>query len=84
LRLPPNLVKPEDTRTKGYQERFKTDKCWELDALGPEVIEGLIRTELKSLINQKRWTAAQRKEKQNHDLMQKVATNWALVQKAIA
>ena len=45
-RLPTNPIKETDPRTPWYRRTFKTDKCWELDALAPNVIADLIRTEL--------------------------------------
>lgn len=51
----------------------RTKKCWELDALAPDVIVGLIRTELNSLIDRSRWNASLRKQEQNRELIQSAA-----------
>jgi hypothetical protein len=75
-RPPPNFVKEGDTRTSGYRERFGTDECWELDALSPAVISGLIRTEIEALIDPKAWAAAQRSETRGQKLLGQVAGNW--------
>jgi hypothetical protein len=57
-RPPPSFINEGDTRTSGYRERFGTDECWELDALSPTVIAGLIRSEIEALIDPKRWRTA--------------------------
>jgi hypothetical protein len=64
---PPNFAKEGDPRLKRYQRQFRTNRCWELDALSPTVIADLIRAELKPLINRKRWKAAQAKEDQGRE-----------------
>jgi hypothetical protein len=61
-RPPPNFAKEKDTRFKSYVRQFGTTECWELDALSPTVISGLIRTEIEALIDPKAWAAAQRSE----------------------
>jgi hypothetical protein len=75
-RPPPNPVKEGDTRTHSYRRQFGTNQCWELDALNPPVIAGLIRSEVVALIDAKKWEAAQRKEKRNQKLIERVAANW--------
>src|SRR5262249_1429555 len=73
--LPPNYVEETDTRTSGYRQQFGTDECWELDALPPDVIVGLIRDELEFVIDSDKWERAQRKEKRGEDLLTKTAQN---------
>ena len=81
---PPNFVKDGDTRTSGYRERFRTDQCWELDALSPTVISGLIRDELKRLIEPKAWRKALAHENRGRRLLDAVAGNWSMVEKLLA
>lgn len=45
--LPPNFAKEKDSRYAAYVRRFGRD-CWELDALSPNVISGLVRAELEA------------------------------------
>ena len=51
-----------DAKTASYKARFNTDECWELDALSPNVIADLIKTEIESLIDQEPWKVAKAKE----------------------
>ena len=82
-RPPPNPVKEGDTRTHGYRRQFGTNQCWELDALNPPVIAGLIRSEVVALIDGKKWEAARRKEKRNRQLIERVAANWPTVEQQL-
>jgi hypothetical protein len=61
---PPNPVKidPEtkqfkDTRAKKYVEKYGLSS-WELDALRPEVLDGLITAAIKSNLDQKKYNQA--------------------------
>jgi hypothetical protein len=48
---PPSPVKPGDSRSEGYIERFGTEECWELDALEPTVLDDLIDTAIQGYID---------------------------------
>ena len=61
-RPPPNPVKESDTTTPAYIARFGTSDCWELDALSPNVIAELITREMVSLIDQRNWAKAKKRE----------------------
>jgi hypothetical protein len=78
-RPPPNPAKETDSRYKAYVQQFGTE-CWELDALSPEVIEGLIRTELEGLIDAAAWNSAKAEEDANRTLLSAAASNWAEVE----
>jgi hypothetical protein len=80
---PPSFVKDKDTRTSGYRERFGTDRCWELDALAPDVIADLIRTEIEGLINPRKWSAAVASENRGRKLLTGAAENWTKVEKML-
>lgn len=58
LRLPPNPVKPTDSRTPGYVERFGMETCWELDALELEYIERLVRDAVLRVRDPRKWDEA--------------------------
>ena len=49
--LPPNFAKPTDTRYKKYKAKYGA-KCWELDALKPNVLQRLIRWNIDKLTDQ--------------------------------
>jgi len=48
--LPPNFTKTNDPRAKGYIEKHGSTS-WELDALPPKVLNELLESNLKSLID---------------------------------
>jgi hypothetical protein len=72
---PPNPAKDTDSRFEGYSSIYG-DESWELDALSPEVIEGLIRDALDDRIDPEKWTEAQEKEEQNRVGLTRVSENW--------
>lgn len=59
---PPNFVKATDSRSKGYLKAFGTDDCWELDALDPKVIRGLIESAVLAMRDETLWLQAEAKE----------------------
>lgn len=79
---PPNPAKITDSRAKAYIRRFGRES-WELDALDPRVIEGLIEKELRSLIDPDKWAAALARQKRARALLDGVASNWDLVVETI-
>ena len=77
---PPNFAKETDKLYKAYRRQYGVH-CWELDALAPDVIEGLIASELDSLIDQRRWHAAQRQENERQAMLQRIASRWDEVER---
>lgn len=51
---PPNPAKLTDSRVGGYIAQYG-ESSWELDALQPEVIEGIINREVESIIDKEIW-----------------------------
>ena len=68
---PPNPAEPKDSRYRAYKRRFGV-KSWELDALAPEVIDGLIRDEVEDLIDFDEWAKRERKLKRDRRKLDKV------------
>ena len=60
-------------------EEFDTNHCWELDALEPTVIDRLLREEIESYVDMRKWRAAKQKEKANRETLSSVAENWESV-----
>lgn len=60
---PPNPTKVTDPRAKWYLMEHG-DKCWELDALDPFVIQNLIETEVLAHRDEDKWKAAIEIEKE--------------------
>jgi hypothetical protein len=65
-KLPPNFTKVKDTRARGYVEAHGTKYCWEVDALPPDVLNGVIRQRLEELIDLEafeRWSEIEATDK---------------------
>jgi hypothetical protein len=80
---PPNPAKVTDTRFLAYAEKLG-DQSWELDALSPTVIDGLIRSELDFMIDLSKWKKREAAERRNRTLLDKISKNWAKVKKVAA
>jgi hypothetical protein len=81
--LPPNFAKENDSRYAAYVRQFGTTECWELDALAPNVISGLVRAALDRLIDQDAWAAAIAAEDNSRAILVAAANNWSLVKSAL-
>lgn len=69
---PPNPTKETDSRSGAYKKRFGTS-CWELDALEPKVISGLIEKNIKELIDKKAWKETDAREEVEKEELMEVA-----------
>ncbi len=72
---PPNPAKLSDSRATGYITRFGYES-WELDALNPNVIAGLIRRAVLSCRNDKAWDQAVKYEKGHIKELKAAAKHW--------
>lgn len=72
---PPNPAKATDARFENYEAEFGKSS-WELDALEPRVITGLITKELEALIDMAKWEYNVENEKQSRNQLGKLARNW--------
>ena len=72
---PPNPAKVTDSRFTGYQNKFG-DESWELDALEPAVIVGLIRKAALSLRDEEKWAAKVEEERRHRSTLKWAADNW--------
>lgn len=61
FRPPPNPAKLTDSRATGYIDLYG-DQSWELDALPPDVIAGLIRDELETIMEPEAFLRARKAE----------------------
>ena len=66
--LPPNPAKLSYPRAKKYVEKFG-DISWEVDALQPREIEGIIRKELSELIDYDKYNGIIQKEDEDKKLL---------------
>ncbi len=73
---PPNPAKITDTRANAYIMEFGSDS-WELDALEPAVIDGLIRKAVIELRDDECWEEAMHEEQRGRALLGKCAAQWS-------
>jgi len=76
---PPNPAKATDARFESYVREYG-DESWELDALDPTTLSGLITNEIEGLIDQEAWDAAEESETEGRRRIKLVADHWARVQ----
>lgn len=69
---PPNPAKITDSRADGYIREYGDDS-WELDALEPRVIEGVIEHQIESIIEQDAWDEACQREQDGMARLEEVA-----------
>ncbi len=72
---PPNPAKVTDSRYAQYMEKYGTES-WELDALDPKVLEGLIARAVKKLIDLKRYQAKEREEGVHRTALEAASERW--------
>jgi hypothetical protein len=82
-RPPPNPAKDTDSRSTGYVSRFG-NSSWELDALDPRTIDGLIEAEIETIIDREAWSQALEEEEANRNSLIAVSDHWDDVQEYIA
>lgn len=82
-RPPPNPAKKTDSRFRSYVEQFGT-KCWELDALAPEVIDGLLEEHIKGAVDLRAWRRALADEKRNRELLETASERWSEIEEFLA
>lgn len=72
---PPNPAKTTDSRFQDYEARFG-EESWELDALEPQVIAGLIGDAIREEIDWDRWEVSEREEKISTTALALVERHW--------
>jgi hypothetical protein len=75
--LPPNFAKENDARHGWYVDRTGTTDCWELDALEPTVIDSLLDTAIREIVDSETWDAALRNEELEKIRLAEVANSFA-------
>jgi hypothetical protein len=73
---PPNPAKMTDSRFRGYQE-VHGDESWELDALEPTVLAGLIRNEIESIIDVEVMDERRDEQESSRRQLQSVSDRWS-------
>lgn len=72
---PPNPAKITDSRADGYIREFG-EESWELDALEPNVLAGLVRDAVLELRDDAAWNEAVEIEREHRRLLGEVSNNW--------
>lgn len=75
---PPNPAKITDSRAQGYIAEFG-DESWELDALTPEVMAGLIESAVMEYRDNIAWERASASETQQKSQLAKVSAQWSKI-----
>lgn len=71
---PPNPAKQTDSRFTGY-ESIHGNESWELDALEPAVLSGLVQDAVSLFIDRKAWRAKQKEAEAGRNLLRKLAAD---------
>jgi hypothetical protein len=72
---PPNPAKTTDSRYQSYIEVYG-EESWELDALEPDVLAGLVREFVESVRDQALWDTAVEEEGEHRRLLGEVSNRW--------
>ena len=72
---PPNPAKLTDSRAEGYIAKFGLSS-WELDALDPTTLAGLIETAVETFRDEDLWSEAVEEEEEGLRLLQDAADRW--------
>jgi hypothetical protein len=72
---PPNPTKLSDSRAQGYVAEYGHES-WELDALDPRTIDGIIRSAVEDYIDWDLMKASEAREKQERKQLGTVASRW--------
>jgi len=72
---PPNPAKVTDSRFNGYMIQYGS-QSWELDALDPKVLSGLVETEVTKLIDTDIWNSRLELQVNHRATLKKLAENW--------
>jgi hypothetical protein len=76
---PPNPCKLTDSRARGergYVARFGNES-WELDALDPATLAGLVREAVTRFLDREAWDEKVTEEREHRRLLSEVSANWA-------
>lgn len=80
---PPNPAKITDSRAGRYIAQHGTES-WELDALPPDVLGGLIEDDILALRDEVAWEDASERQDDHRATLRKVSNNWEAVKDFVA
>jgi hypothetical protein len=76
---PPNPAKLSDSRAQGYVE-LHGDESWELDALEPTVLVGLVRDAVYSYRDDDLWEDKVARQEREREILTAISENWSVVE----
>jgi hypothetical protein len=79
---PPNPAKITDSRASNYISIYG-DESWELDALEPDVLAGLVRDFVEEVRDDDLWAAAVEREDEHKRLLGEVSKHWDKITKKL-
>lgn len=80
---PPNPAKETDSRFQGYLAEYG-DESWELDALEPSILAGLVETAVDGYVERTEWDGALEQETEHRETLAKVSHHWSDVADLVA
>jgi len=72
---PPNPAKETDSRFAVYMQEFG-DESWELDALEPSILAGLVRTAVEAVRDEEAWDEAVAEEEEHRRILGLASEQW--------
>lgn len=72
---PPNPARANDARFEDYRRRFG-DESWELDALEPMLLVGLVEDRVRVLRDDVVWAEDVERERAEIEELSKISENW--------
>jgi hypothetical protein len=72
---PPNPAKTTDARFEGYMAEYG-DESWELDALPPDVLAGVIESNLAPYVDVDAWEQGEAEEENERERLRVIVRNW--------
>jgi hypothetical protein len=72
----PAADKRKDPRYKWFIQNFG-DRCWEIDALDPNILRNRVEEEIKSLIEPEAWARCETVDRAQRNSLREFLTNWA-------
>ena len=72
---PPNPAKESDSRFEDYQRQYG-DESWELDALEPSVLAGLVDDGVENVLDHEAWRSSLAEEDGGRDELRAAANRW--------
>lgn len=73
---PPNPAKQTDSRFESYTEEYG-DESWELDALDPTTLAGLVQAEIRRFRDERKWREAVKVETQYRAELTAASDRWS-------